>query len=537
MQNFNLQNLNLLKRHKKSLYIGITAIIIVFVLSSILLFKDRSILINSEVFNYVLQKDTVKKAWVDDQYLYFNLGKKTYKIWRDSLDIQKLQNIEISEERSYFVPYSLGVIVLLVLLGLGFYLSRKVVSTPSSLQKDEIREEIRPIYPQVDFNDVAGIDEVKEELNDMIAFLKSPQKYMDFGIKFPKGVLLVGPPGVGKTLVAKAMAKESGVPFFYQSGASFVQIYAGMGAKRVRELFDKARQMAPSIIFIDEIDAVGKARGGNRSDEREATLNELLTQLDGISDNNAVVVIGASNHIEVLDSALLRSGRFDKRIQIDLPSLSERKKILEFHFMGKDYDLDLDAVARTCVGFSGAALATLANEAALNAFKNGRKQILLQDVNAVHQKVFLGKQIPKQLEDGEREILSIYQASKVFCALEFNLRFDSVLLLGEFLLNEEKGLLSQKDMEDRICFHLSGFVGFDVFCHQRYAYGEMDLQKIIELEEQMRAFGMAYAQREKLLKGIEQKISSHKNVIGALSKALLKEERLGYESAKSIVYE
>ena len=319
-----MQESSLIKKHKKSLYIGIVAFILVLVLSSVLFFRDRSILINTQAFDYALQKDSIKEAWIDGKYLYFNLGKNTYKIWRDALDADRLKTLKIKESSFSLWPFLfLGVFIVALL---WIYISRNLAPPIKHLKKNDTKEidDIKPVVSQVDFSDVAGIGEVKEELEDIISFLKSPKEYEDMGISFPKGVLLVGPPGVGKTLIAKALAKESGVPFFYQSGASFVQIYAGMGAKRVRELFKEARKMSPSIIFIDEIDAVGKARGGNRSDERESTLNELLTQLDGMHDNSAVIVLGATNHIEMLDSALLSSGRFDRKIEINLPNFSER---------------------------------------------------------------------------------------------------------------------------------------------------------------------------------------------------------------------
>ncbi len=530
-----MQKSSLMRKHKKSLYIGIVSFILVLILSIILFFRDRSILINTQTFDYALQKDSIKEAWIDGQYLYFNLGKNTYKIWKDSLDSDRLRTIKIKESSFDFTSFLFWIALIAILLWIYIF---KKTTIPKYLQKNDAREisDIKPVVSQVDFSNVAGISEVKEELEDIISFLKLPKKYTDIGITFPKGVLLVGPPGVGKTLIAKALAKESGVPFFYQSGASFVQIYAGMGAKRVRELFEVARKMAPSIIFIDEIDAVGKARGNNRSDERESTLNELLTQLDGMHDNSGVIVIGASNHIEMLDSALLRSGRFDRKIEINLPNLSERTKILELHFRDKKYDLDLEAVARSCVGFSGAALATLVNEAALYAHKKRHKTILLEDINAVHQKVFLGKRALMQFDENERKILSVYQASKIVCALDLKLKFDSVALLGEFLLTEEKGLLSVENLRDKICFHLSGMAGFEVLYNQRYTYGQMDLRRVLDIENQMREFEMLDFEykREHLLAKCIDRISKYKEFVKLLSEALLKEERLSYNQVQEM---
>ena len=217
--------------------------------------------------------------------------------------------------------------IVAVLIVLGFFiffilLLKKLAPMPQQPQQVQVEMNtgiekdfvIKPTTSNVTFKDVAGISEVKEELTEIVDFLKHPEKYRSFGINLPKGVLLVGPPGVGKTLIAKALAGEAGVPFFYQSGSSFVQMYVGVGAKRVRDLFSKAKAMAPSIIFIDEIDAIGKARGNFRNDEREATLNQLLTEMDGFEGSEGVIVIGATNKVELLDEALLRPGRFDRRI-------------------------------------------------------------------------------------------------------------------------------------------------------------------------------------------------------------------------------
>lgn len=207
----------------------------------------------------------------------------------------------------------------------------------------------------------------------------------------PKGVLLVGPPGVGKTLIAKAVAGEAGVPFFYQSGASFVEIYVGMGAKRVRELFLKAKSKAPSIIFIDEIDAVGKSRGDFSNVERDNTLNQLLTQMDGFEDNSGVIVMAATNKIDLMDNALLRSGRFDRRIFISLPDFKDRMHILQNYMKEKKSSVDLEKIAKASVGFSGAALETLVNEAAINAIRRKSDLIEENDFFAVLNKVLMGK--------------------------------------------------------------------------------------------------------------------------------------------------
>ena len=246
--------------------------------------------------------------------------------------------------------YYIGIIFLFILLFLALLLKVKqnkvraffnkgkkeeksafdteLTKSQAKVVQDDLNSNIQAVSSNITFKDIAGIKEIKEELEEIVDFLNNPKKYLEFGIKLPKGVLLVGPPGVGKTLIARAVAGEADVPFFYQSGASFVHIYVGMGAKKVRELFAKAKQNAPAIIFIDEIDAVGKARSGKSNDERESTLNELLTQMDGFDGDSGVIVIAATNKIEVLDDALLRAGRFDRRVHVGLPNIDDKKKIL-----------------------------------------------------------------------------------------------------------------------------------------------------------------------------------------------------------------
>ena len=237
----------------------------------------------------------------------------------------------------------------------------------------------------VTFKDVAGQEGAKQEVQEIVEFLKSPQKYTDLGGKIPKGALLVGPPGTGKTLLAKAVAGEAGVPFFSMSGSDFVEMFVGVGASRVRDLFHQAKEKAPCIIFIDEIDAVGRARSKNPSmggnDERENTLNALLTEMDGFGTNSGVIILAATNRADMLDSALLRAGRFDRQINVDLPDLPERKAIFQVHLrpVKVDNTVDIDFLSRQTPGFSGADIANVCNEAALIAARHNRKAVGKQD--------------------------------------------------------------------------------------------------------------------------------------------------------------
>ncbi|WP_301195527.1 AAA family ATPase, partial [Helicobacter rodentium] len=306
----------------KNLYIGIFAILLAFILFAVFSFKNNPTLISAIDLQTITQSTPPKVAIIKGDYLYFTLEGKEYKVAKSSINLREFGQkvpLEIKEDLNILQNLTeLAVICIVILIVLFLLATLKKVkpqnnsnqNTPKYKDSKQSYENtaksfaneafnlhyIQPITSNLTFEDVAGISEAKNELEEIIDYLKSPKKYQDFGVKLPKGVLLIGVPGVGKTLIAKALAGEAKVPFFYQSGASFVQIYVGMGAKRVHDLFTKAKLNAPSIIFIDEIDAVGKARGGMRNDEREATLNQLLTEMDGFEDSSGVIVIGATNN-------------------------------------------------------------------------------------------------------------------------------------------------------------------------------------------------------------------------------------------------
>ena len=249
--------------------------------------------------------------------------------------------------------------------------------------------------PSVTFNDVAGVDEAKEELEEVVDFLKYPERFLQLGARIPKGVLLVGPPGTGKTLLARAVAGEAGVPFFHISGSEFVEMFVGVGAARVRDLFEQAKRNAPCIMFVDEIDAVGRHRGaglGGGHDEREQTLNQILVEMDGFETNTNIIVIAATNRPDILDPALLRPGRFDRRVTLDLPDVSGRESILKVHVAGKPLssEIKIDVVARETPGFSGADLSNLVNEAALLAARKNQSNIFMQDFEEAIERVIAG---------------------------------------------------------------------------------------------------------------------------------------------------
>jgi len=269
---------------------------------------------------------------------------------------------------------------------------------------------------KIRFDDVAGLKEEKEDLQEIVDFLKNPKKYTEVGARIPKGVILVGPPGTGKTLIAKAVAGEAGVPFFSASGSEFVEMFVGVGASRVRDLFAEAKKNAPCIVFIDEIDAVGRKRGsgmGGGHDEREQTLNQLLVEMDGFGINEGIIVLAATNRVDILDPAILRPGRFDRKVSVGTPDVEGRKQILKVHSKNKPLgdDVDLDEVARTTAGFTGADLENLMNESAINAAKEDRAYIINSDVKEAFLKVGVGtEKKSKVVSDKEKKITAFHEA-------------------------------------------------------------------------------------------------------------------------------
>ncbi|GAB6044672.1 hypothetical protein JCM11957_02700 [Caminibacter profundus] len=426
----------------------------------------------------------------------------------------------------------LGVIIVFAFFIFFILLIKKMAPEPQSpgrvqvemntgIEKDFL---IKPITSNVTFKEVAGINEVKEELVEIVDFLKNPEKYRNFGINLPKGVLLVGPPGVGKTLIAKALAGEAGVPFFYQSGSSFVQMYVGVGAKRVRDLFSRAKAMAPSIIFIDEIDAIGKARGNLRNDEREATLNQLLTEMDGFEGSEGVIVIGATNKVELLDEALLRPGRFDRRIFVELPGLKDRMEILKVHLKNKPFKGDLEKIAKMTVGFSGAALASLVNEASIYALKQGKPFIEESDFYAVKDKVLMGKKRLNTYSPKEKEILSYYQASKAVIADWLGVDFERITLMKDDFKEEDKEIISKTEIMSKIETLLVGRIAVEEKFNEKYSNAYKDIKKARELAVKMiKDYGMG-----------ESVVGDDSEIAKVLDEAY-KEAKLLYESNLPII--
>lgn len=448
--------------------------------------------INLMQYDNLLQSNSIQNAVVDGDEVILKVGSGSYYVLKDSINLNELGQkvaIKSSGDFNIFIWILFFTFLIFAFFGFKFIKNRVKKDTKNSSPQDDlssmITSSITPSISNVMFKDVAGIDEVKVELMEIVDFLKNPKAYKDLGIKMPKGVLMVGPPGVGKTLVAKAVAGEANVPFFYQSGASFVQIYVGMGAKKVRELFAKAKAYAPSIIFIDEIDAAGKTRGGGRSDEREATLNQLLTEMDGFEDNSGVIVIAATNKIDVIDEALLRSGRFDRRIFLGLPDLKDRTAILESYLKDKKHQVDIVNLAMNTTGFSGAGLATLTNEAAINAFRNKRDFLNEDDFNEVKNRVLFGKKKLHSLSKDEKEIQSLYKAARAVAAYKFGIKFERISLLEDHILQSDDFLESKTILLSKIKVLLAGMAALRVYKNELYTNSNLDLIAAKEIAKKL----------------------------------------------------
>lgn len=419
-------------------------------------------------------------------------------------------SINYEKKRNYFGAFLWQVLPFAFLIGFWIYLSRRMSGGGGGMgggggifsvgkSKAQLFEKGSTI--KITFKDVAGLAEAKQEVEEIVEFLKEPQKYTDLGGKIPKGALLVGPPGTGKTLLAKAVAGEANVPFFSLAGSDFVEMFVGVGASRVRDLFRQAKEKAPCIVFIDEIDAVGRARskaaamGGN--DERENTLNQLLTEMDGFGSNSGVIILAATNRVDVLDKALLRAGRFDRQIHVDLPDLNERKEVFGVHLrpIKIDNTVDIDLLARQTPGFSGADIANVCNEAALIAARHGKKFVGKQDfLDAVDRIVGGLEKKTKITTEAERRSIAIHEAghASISWLLEYANPLIKVTIVprgralgAAWYLPEERQITTKEQMLDEMCATLGGRAAEDLFLG-RISTGAMnDLERVTK-----QAYGM-----------------------------------------------
>ena len=395
-----------------------------------------------------------------------------------------------------------NIVPMLILLGVAFFfISRQMGSANKSMDFGKSRARLSEDNKKVTFNDVAGLQEEKEEVSELIDFLKNPKKFQKLGARIPKGVLLVGPPGTGKTLLARAVAGEANVPFYFISGSEFVELFVGVGASRVRDMFKQAKHSAPCLIFIDEIDAVGRQRGtglGGGHDEREQTLNQLLTEMDGFGANEGIIIIAATNRPDVLDPALLRPGRFDRQVTVNLPDVKGREEILQVHARGKIFSkgVKLENIARRTVGFSGADLENLLNEAALLAVRRGKSAITMAEIDEGHDRVIMGpaKKSHKYTEH-EKKVVAYHEAGHAVVGIKLEganeVQKITIIPRGSaggynlMLPREETYLSTKTELLETISGLLGGRVAEEIIFNEITTGAHNDFEKATKIARSM----------------------------------------------------
>ncbi|NIK93160.1 ATP-dependent zinc metalloprotease FtsH [Mangrovimonas sp. CR14] len=436
-----------------------------------------------------------------------------------SSEISPTPTIEYKEEQNYWGDFLISMLPFILLIGVWIFIMRRMSAGSGggaggqifNIGKSKAKLFDENTEVKVSFKDVAGLEGAKEEVQEIVDFLKNPEKYTSLGGKIPKGALLVGSPGTGKTLLAKAVAGEAQVPFFSLSGSDFVEMFVGVGASRVRDLFKQAKEKSPSIIFIDEIDAIGRARGKNNfsgsNDERENTLNQLLTEMDGFGTNTNVIVLAATNRADILDKALMRAGRFDRQIFVDLPDVRERKEIFEVHLrpLKKDKDLDLDFLSKQTPGFSGADIANVCNEAALIAARKGKKSVGKQDfLDAVDRIIGGLEKKNKIITPEEKKAIAFHEAghATVSWMLEHAAPLVKVTIVprgrslgAAWYLPEERLIVRPEQMLDEMCAAMGGRAAEKVIFDKISTGALSDLEKVTK---QARAMVTIYGLSDKV---------------------------------------
>lgn len=371
---------------------------------------------------------------------------------------------------------------------------RQLVTLSIASEKDENKEKDKST---ISFKDVAGLEEIKEELQETIDFLNNPHKYIKMGAKIPKGILFYGPPGTGKTLLAKAVAGETNSTFLYSSGSEFVEKYVGVGAKRVRTLFERAKKEAPSIIFIDEIDAIGAKRNLDSNNEKDQTLNQLLVEMDGFNTSETVIIVGATNRIDLLDEALLRPGRFDRHIYVGNPNINAREKILEVHTKNKPLDsaVNIKSIAQKTTGLSGAELANIANEAAIIAVRNNKNKIFINDFNQAIERVVAGLEVKNpSILFKEKKTVSVHESGHALVGKILKsdmIQKISIVPRGQALgyvlkfPDEERYLLTKKELTNKIIVLLGGRAAEQLVFNEITTGAKDDLNKATEIAREM----------------------------------------------------
>ena len=463
---------------------------------------------SGEVDKIAVSDNRISITLIDDtkQFTFKEQGDTINDLLMDVPDnIRKEISTEVvpTDGQDFWVNLLISIVPFLLIVGFFVFMMRQAQNSTNqamSFGKSKARLHDKD-KPQTTFKDVAGAEEAKEELIEVVDFLKNPGKYTSMGAKIPKGVLLVGPPGTGKTLLARAVAGEANVPFFNISGSEFVEMFVGVGASRVRDLFKKAKRNAPCIVFMDEIDAVGRQRGaglGGGNDEREQTLNQILTEMDGFERESNVIVMAATNRPDVLDPALLRPGRFDRRIMVDNPDILAREEILKVHSRNKTLakDVDLKKIAAHTPGFSGADLENLMNESAILAARHEKKQIVMEDIEQSIEKVIMGPERKSRvLSEKEKKITAYHEIGHAVvghllpnCEPVHKISIVSrgmALGVTWFMPEEDKHLYTKAKFEDEMCSLLGGYVSEECFFGELTTGASNDLERATNIARRM----------------------------------------------------
>lgn len=461
--------------------------------------------LGSGELQYTLKSDNTKKykysvpnvsLFLQDTQGY----RKAYN--KKNPDSQLVEDFYPVSDNSFLLSFLPYLLMVALMIGFTFVIMRQAGGGGKMSQFSKANARTQPSNgPKITFADVAGAEEEKEEMSEIVDFMKNPRKYQELGAKIPRGVLLLGPPGTGKTLLAKAVAGEANVPFFSISGSDFVEMFVGVGASRVRDLFDQAKKHTPSIIFIDEIDAVGRQRGtglGGGHDEREQTLNQLLVEMDGFTDNQGVIVIAATNRRDILDPALLRPGRFDRQITVGYPDIKGREAILRVHTKNKKLapDISLATIAKGTAGFTGADLANLVNEAALLAARNNRKAITQPDIEEATIKVVAGpEKKSKVVSEDEKRLTAFHEAGHAVCTFHCKTQDPvhqvSIIprgMAGGYTMSlpeHDRSFRSKTQMEEEIIVLLGGRVAEKIVLDEISTGASNDIERATDLARSM----------------------------------------------------
>ena len=461
--------------------------------------------LGSGELQYTLKSDNTKKYKysVPNVSLFLQDTQGYRKAYNEkNPDNQLVEDFYPVSDNSFLLSFLPYLLMVALMIGFTFVIMRQAGGGGKMSQFSKANARTQPSNgPKITFADVAGAEEEKEEMSEIVDFMKNPRKYQELGAKIPRGVLLLGPPGTGKTLLAKAVAGEANVPFFSISGSDFVEMFVGVGASRVRDLFDQAKKHTPSIIFIDEIDAVGRQRGtglGGGHDEREQTLNQLLVEMDGFTDNQGVIVIAATNRRDILDPALLRPGRFDRQITVGYPDIKGREAILRVHTKNKKLapDISLATIAKGTAGFTGADLANLVNEAALLAARNNRKAITQPDIEEATIKVVAGpEKKSKVVSEEEKRLTAFHEAGHAVCTFHCKTQDPvhqvSIIprsMAGGYTMSlpeHDRSFRSKTQMEEEIIVLLGGRVAEKIVLDEISTGASNDIERATDLARSM----------------------------------------------------